>query len=915
VGRLAWSQLRFRTGRTAALLAGMLVAVTAFSVLTAAARTSQLRTIGTLTAHFRTAYDILVRPRGARTSLEARSGTVQPDFLSGIYGGITLAQYRQIGQIPGVAVAAPIAMVGYSLPGEPFTVRLPASEAGRPGRALFRYTTTWISASGASRVRQPASFVYVTPRRLGLDQRTGASFETLPGGSRVTVCPVLTRAAGPFAPAVQSQAWCWSRIDGEGPGAPAFGSLSGTHPGIVVEWRFPILIAAIDPVAEARLDGLDRAVTAGRYLAEQAGPGRLVPPGGTTLTTFPVLASASSGLGEYSLTQVQRLATPAAPPELGPAGMRAAAAGQGRTVLTVRITAQQAYQRLLAAMAGAPGGYPGIDDYWTVGSTRYRAGPGGSLVPVPERNPAAVWRSALTNAGFVAPPMDNTDNQYRALADHGPVSRGFTGAGFPEPIPRLSGIFAPGRIEAFGPLSRVPLGAFAPVAAAPADAASRRVLAGHDLLPSLNLGGYVSQPPQLITTLAALPALENSEFFSGDVHAQAPISVIRVRVAGVYGPDPVSRERIQLVAQQIAVRTGLTVDIVTGSSPAPTAIQLPAGRFGQPALQLSEGWVRKGVAVTILTAVDRKSAVLFGLILVVCGLFVANSATAAVRSRRQELGVLACLGWTRARLFAAVLGEVALIGLAAGIVGGLIALPLARALGLGTSPGRALLAVPAAVLLAVVAGAGPAWLASRADPVAAVRPPVLAVRRGQHPAGITGLAVVNVLRTPGRALLGAVSLAAGVAALTVLTGVTLAFRGVVVGSLLGNAVAVEIRGVDYLAVIATVALGLLAVADVVFISIRERAPELAAIRALGWPESALARLIVTEGAVIGLAGAAAGAVAGLLAAAGFTHQLPPRLVAAAVAAAAAGALLAAAVAAIPVQLLRRLPTARLLAED
>jgi hypothetical protein len=41
-----------------------------------------------------------------------------------------------------------------------------------------------------------------------------------------------------------------------------------------------------------------------------------------------------------------------------------------------------------------------------------------------------------------------------------------------------------------------------------------------------------------------------------------------------------------------------------------------------------------------------------------------------------------------------------------------------------------------------------------------------------------------VLRTPGRAAVGAVSLAVGVTALTILAAVTFAFRGVVVGSLL-----------------------------------------------------------------------------------------------------------------------------------
>ncbi len=133
--RLAWSQLRFGAVRTVALLAGMLVAATAFTVLTAASRTAQLRTTGTVSAHFRAAYDILVRPRGAQSQLEAQTGTVQPNFLSGLYGGITLADYRQIQHLPGVEVAAPVAMVGYSLPIQPIAVPLPASALSGSGPA------------------------------------------------------------------------------------------------------------------------------------------------------------------------------------------------------------------------------------------------------------------------------------------------------------------------------------------------------------------------------------------------------------------------------------------------------------------------------------------------------------------------------------------------------------------------------------------------------------------------------------------------------------------------------------------------------------------------------------------------------------------------------------------------------------
>ena len=38
----------------------------------------------------------------------------------------------------------------------------------------------------------------------------------------------------------------------------------------------------------------------------------------------------------------------------------------------------------------------------------------------------------------------------------------------------------------------------------------------------------------------------------------------------------------------------------------------------------------------------------------------------------------------------------------------------------------------------------------------------------------------------------------------------------------------------------------------VFLNIRERAPELAAMRSFGWRESTLDRLVLTEGAIIGV---------------------------------------------------------------
>ena len=76
----------------------------------------------------------------------------------------------------------------------------------------------------------------------------------------------------------------------------------------------------------------------------------------------------------------------------------------------------------------------------------------------------------------------------------------------------------------------------------------------------------------------------------------------------------------------------------------------------------------------------------------------------------------------------------------------------------------------------------------------------------------------------------------------------------------------------------------------------------------------VSRLVITEGAIIGLACSLAGAALGLAAAAQFAGQLPATLYL--IAAAVAGVLLVTTIAALfPAQALRRLPAAHLLAEE
>ena len=145
-------------------------------VLTGQVAEQRLQLRGRIAAQASPGYDILVRPAGSRTALEQHQGLVRANFLSGQFGGITLAAVAPIQQLPGVRVAAPIAMVGYLLQ----TVEIPIDVTAEltPGaEQLFTASIARRTAGGLSTFDQPAidyTFVSAAPARLvGLPGRPG----------------------------------------------------------------------------------------------------------------------------------------------------------------------------------------------------------------------------------------------------------------------------------------------------------------------------------------------------------------------------------------------------------------------------------------------------------------------------------------------------------------------------------------------------------------------------------------------------------------------------------------------------------------------------------------------------------------------------------------------------------------------
>ncbi|GAA2014764.1 hypothetical protein GCM10009839_07300 [Catenulispora yoronensis] len=952
--RMVLAQLRFRPGRAVALVGALVVAVTSFSVLTATASTQRLAVAGTVNRNARGAYDVLVRPAGSTSATEAGDGLVSSTASTGLSGGITEDQWRRILAIPGVDVAAPVAVVGYTLQ----TVRLPVdlSSALDPAARsqVLRVRTTQVSERGLTRVptlnpyQNSDYYAYITGNPLHTLTNPQGSYsnqtplEIGPNGAARPVCvlanPGISSATNSSqAPDVALTCGSTNADDDWN----ASGSTDAPAAGTTVVVSFPSLIEAVDPVQEAKLAGLDGAVGKGSYFTPDQGPversgtqGQLF---GTTgllagnpvsATEIPMLIASGTAVDEQLELAVSRLPADAAAQVAGGATNLALAktlpSMPETPVTTFSVDAQQAYRKLVDVLEHPAGPYDaGLTEYLTAHPLALTPTADGLapsvLTPGSNKLLPTTDLSYQVGTGDLSRSGDLVEPALRGLEQH-TAKRDLQNRGSVAPQIQIVGEFDPAKLRANqAGLGAVPMETYFPAQATGADALSKTALDGRTLLPNGNIRGLLSVPPTMITTLSALAVLDDPTRFENakpelGVDRAAPISAVRVRLSGALGVDPLSRERVRLVAQEIKTRTGLDVDITVGSSPAPVTVLDPAGAHGRPALRLAELWSRKGVAAVIVAAIDRKSLILFVLVLCVCALFTAGATGAAVRSRRPELGVLACLGWPARRLFALLLGEVAAEGLVAGLAGAALAIPAGSVAGVHVSVLRAVTAVPAAVMLALAAASWPAFRAARADPGAAVAVAVSGPRRAVRLAGITRLALANLRRTPGRTVLGASALALGVGALVALAGIATAFSGTVTGTLMGDAVSVQVRGTDVAAAVIALLLGMVTVADVVYLNIRERSGELALLRAVGWRDRALNRLVLTEAAVMAAVGAGGGAGAAVLAEAAFAGRFTPGLIVTGAVTAVGAVVFAVAAAAVPTVAIHRAPAAPLLAE-
>lgn len=779
-------------------------------LVVSASQTTLIVVEGELSQYWRTSYDILVRPANSTSPVEEKYGLVEANHLSGLWGGISYEQYNTIAAIPGVEVAAPIAMIGY-IP--LFSETDSLGEVIDPGAYAVVDTVT-VNDGAQAHEYHFTTYLYVSSKDPPEDL-AGADEQ-----SEIIVNP-------------------------DPPLITSFANIS-------------LLLAGVDPAQEAKLVGLDQAIIEGQYLKNDEKlfpvpydpllPGLESAP--HTRVTVPALINVTPYIQMSQVSELKRLLLPKETATFAEimtrGGIDYLATLQTEVIGNQELESETLYHRFLA---GLQQGASGIN--WFLESA-----------PSPINYQETTFPFSYKGLRLkIVPPERKEftfmgDPEFRTCLDPRDKET-LLNAAFSV---KVKGVFNIDRIPKPADINRVPLETyFPPVAILRYDEQGQQT-EPHTLYPLRSTCGYIQSPPLILTTLEAARALRGDE----------AISAIRVRVSLDSCPPTLTAEctltdvdqnKIEAIAIEIKRQTGLDVDIMVGSSPTSVLVHVPEIGY------VEEQWIQKGVNLTYKKGIQTGNWLLLGTLLLAGGLFTLDLTWAEVLSRRRVIALQKALGWRSGSVFAQVLGQVVMICAIATVAGTLIALMLIRWLKWEAIPSNLLIGLPLLVIgLCGIGSLIPAWSASRVPPIVELqRGGVRYHRMRTNPVSSLWLyAWSEIKRRSVRSILTGLGSALSAGLLTLLLGVTLQQRGMLNGTLLGEFILVNVEGYHYAIVGIGLGLAFLSTFNGLLGSILERRREIGVLKAIGWRTSSVARLFIAQGIILGIAGGSIGALAGTL---------------------------------------------------
>ncbi|MBM7568116.1 hypothetical protein [Paenibacillus sacheonensis] len=583
---MIWSNWWRHKERFILLLLGVFIISGGLSFLYGLSESNKGTVMDTLQNKWKVSYDIAVRPPGTSFGDEA-AGLMEPNFQDGITGGISMEQLRQIKQIPGVSIAAPLAVIGYTEFSTPLNRSITFKDFG-----VYRLKQQVTVSNGVQNQTSTPSTYY----------------------------------------------------DSYGPSDDSESLLSTNDPALLV---------GIDPVEEAKLVGLDQAVVPSlisHYFTStdtsrvQVFDQKMA--GISKFVDAPILISNQNSVNKSYTFQYEKLDIPYGTPEQEAELIAKVKAGGGVNYLdkiqsvssntvTVNVTPAQAAVAQEEVMMKSQ-----ADPALLLFSQRAKAlSYETAQSPYPDRWPIAYRLKSYDTSDAAA--RDKFPEFYRPMDKI--VDRNYPYAYYGVGLKvTYIGNYDPAKLQVSKDIdSLFPMDTYrAPSAKAIFDSEGRPANPQATIKPINNPLGLLTSPPTMLTTMEA------AALIAGD----RPISVIRIKVAGVDEVSDANQAKLEEIAEAIRAQTGLAADIMLGSSPQPVLIQVPKSGSQTAIGWMEQQWIKLGIALTLVNEVKLGFSGMLLLVILIAVLYVLATNMVSFLVRKREFAIMLSIGWRVSRI-------------------------------------------------------------------------------------------------------------------------------------------------------------------------------------------------------------------------------------------------------------------------
>ena len=785
------------------LIIGVMVISSGLSYLFHLTETTKGTVVENLQKSWVSSYDIVVKPKDS-----LNESLLEPNYLNGITGGISIDQFNTIKEIEGVEIAAPISIVGYA-------------ELGVIHKELYK--------------EELSTGIY----RVHINEQGNDGLENFN---------------------IKDYSYYFTKGS----------TLKEDVPGLIeqdVNREIPLsqmqLLVGVDPIEEAKLVGLDKAIETignGRYFNSLKDRAKLKE--GFNSFEIPVIINTDSFSQTYHTIRLEKLNLGFDTEQQQKDSAREITNNgglefldtlpNGELINTISLTSKELEYNYFHALTGispehGEGSLNPLLEPRETSMVIYKSSPlqfEENESPFEERwKHAFITKKVHINLEFpfnIAVPKEG----YRDLPMVDSLREVKKGELPLLPFIKYNvvGFYNPNNITVSkDPLNELPLETYRPPQAKLVlDENSKPINPPSDVIGIGNPTGFLTNPPNIITTIEATEMLTNGN----------SISSIRIKINGVDGVGETSQKRVESIAKEIADKTGLVTVVTLGSSPQPTITEIQNG--DSTLGWIEQPWINIGNAITIFRETTLGYSGVIISMLLVAVVYVFSTSLVSFLSRRKEFSILLSLGWDITHIRNVLMIEAVIQWMMVIFISSSIEFIIYLREGL-FSTNNILYIATFGFLVYALSIIPLAFMVRKITPYEAMRTGEISTfgKRVMRTNGTMSLVLNNILSKWKRNLLSLLVIAMPTSLFSFYLFVTYRLQGVLYTSFLGEYVALNIDVTHYITLAIAFGLAILTTAEIMWQNITERKNEIGILQAIGWGRSAIRLSIIMEGAIIG----------------------------------------------------------------